>query len=208
MPRSAPAAPRRLVARLAATTVVSVAAAVLATLGTAAPASAHTALHSSSPADGATLPAAPAQVRLGFTEAPSADPLDLAVTLDRQVVPPAGPVRVEGNDVVAPVSLPGPGTYTVAYRVVSSDGHPVTGTVRFTVTGGSASPAADAAGGTAPSPATSAKPSPSTSAAAPVQPPHDASRWPLVVIALVLLVLVGIAVVLVTGPKPPKRNRF
>jgi hypothetical protein len=29
-----------------------------------------------------------------------------------------------------------------------------------------------------------------------------------VVIALVLLVLVGIAVVLVTGPKPPKRNRF
>jgi methionine-rich copper-binding protein CopC len=199
MPRPAPAASRHAAVRPVATLAVALLVAFLGTLGTATPASAHTALKSSSPADGATLTAAPESVRLAFTGKPSS--ADLAVTLDNEIVPLAGPVRVDGSEVVAQVSLPGPGTYTVAYRIVSSDGHPVQGTTRFTVAG--------AAGGASASPAAEAAPTPSASAATgPVPPPEDTSRWPHLVIALVLLVLVGIAVALATGPKPPKRNRY
>ena len=46
-----------------------------------------------------------------------------------------GEVRVEGTEVVAPVRPLGPaGDYTVGYRVLSNDGHPVSGKRGFTLT--------------------------------------------------------------------------
>jgi methionine-rich copper-binding protein CopC len=177
---------------------------------TGAPASAHTALRSSSPADGEALAAPPKQIRLVFTETVATTaPPQVAVTLAGQTVP-SGPVRVDGATIAAPVTASGPGTYTVAYRVVAADGHPVQGTLRFTVTGGGLPTASPAASGGAPSASATATPRPSVSATAKglVPPPADKSRWPHVVIAVVILILIGIAIALATGQRPPKRRRF
>jgi methionine-rich copper-binding protein CopC len=201
---------RRLTVRRLTATLAAVAVGLLAgAMATGSPAAAHTALVSSSPANGATLTTPPRTVRLVFSGAPaSGTPVDVAVTLAGQEVPPAGSVRVDGSTLVIPVNLPGSGTYTVAYRVVSADGHPVQGTVAFTVSDTPGGAAASAS----PSPAASASVGASASAAArptaPVPPPKDTSRWPHLVIALVVLILVAIAVALATGPKRPKRPRI
>ena len=202
MPGSTSPAARPFTGRLLASLAAVLLGALTGAAAVAAPASAHAALRSSSPAEGAVLTTMPGEVRLVFTDRPASSPLDLAVTRDGRVVE-SGPARTDGAAVVAPVSLPGPGTYTVAYRVVAGDGHPVRGTVHFRVAG-SATPAAN------PSPTQIAKLAPRASASptALVPPPDDTSRWPHVVIAVVLLILVGIAIVLLTGKRPPKRPRF
>lgn len=103
---------------------------------TAAPASAHTTLTSASPAKDATV-AAPSEIALTY-----ADP----VRLPRVVVMDAskkqyqsGSARAVDNKVTQAVdgALPN-GKYTVGWRVVASDGHPVEGAYTFTVAGSSA----------------------------------------------------------------------
>lgn len=174
--------------------------------GVAAPASAHTSLRSSSPADGATLTTPPGEVRLEFDERLASSPLAVAVTLAGTRVE-SGPARADGAAVVTPVTLPGPGAYTVAYRVVAGDGHPVQGTVRFRVNG-SAAPAPATTSSAGPTEVAKLAPRASASPTALVPPPPDTTRWPHLVIGLVVLILVGIAVVLATGKRPPKRPRF
>lgn len=100
----------------------------------AAPASAHTALTGSDPADGAEV-AAPTRVTLTFNE---------NVRSARIVIRPEnseaevqrGAAELDGPKAVQAVkgTLPN-GKYTVGYRVISADGHPVTGVLSFTVAG-------------------------------------------------------------------------
>lgn len=107
-------------------------AALLASLLTPSGALAHGALLTADPADGSVLPAAPAQIVLGFTE-PVAP---LAVTL----VTATGERRsldgvVASNDRVT-VPLPaglGRGTHLLSWRVTSADGHPIGGSMVFSV---------------------------------------------------------------------------
>lgn len=104
---------------------------------TAAPASAHTTLTSASPAKDATV-TAPSEIVLTY-----ADPVRLprVVVMDASGAQhQAGAARAVDNKVTQPVhgTLPN-GKYTVGWRVVASDGHPVEGTYTFTVSG---SPAA------------------------------------------------------------------
>ncbi|MFR9728053.1 copper resistance protein CopC [Saccharopolyspora sp. MS10] len=108
-----------------------------ALLGGAGPALAHNTLVGSDPAEGARLATGPAEVRLTFDQPVRAGEGYNTVT----VVGPDGSywtdgqVRVEGTSVVAPVRPLGPaGTYTVGYRVLSDDGHPVPGKVTFELT--------------------------------------------------------------------------
>jgi copper resistance protein C len=97
----------------------------------AVPAQAHTELQSSSPAQGAVLDAAPETVRLTFTEELAGG--SLAVTASGRSVG-VGPARVDGADLVLDIAAGSPGgAWTAAYRVVSADGHPVTGEFAFTV---------------------------------------------------------------------------
>ncbi|GAA1818078.1 copper resistance CopC family protein [Actinomadura chokoriensis] len=103
---------------------------------TAAPASAHTALTSANPAKDATVPA-PSQIVLTY-----ADPVRLprVVLMDASKKQyQSGSAQAVDNKVTQAVggALPN-GEYTVGWRVVSSDGHPVEGTYTFTVTGSSA----------------------------------------------------------------------
>ncbi|MEV1057027.1 copper resistance CopC family protein [Micromonospora chalcea] len=122
----------------------------------ATPAAAHNSLQEATPARDARLTTAPTQVTLRFLQRlnPAFTTITLRDATDRQV--PASAPAVDGATGTVTIEEPlANGTYTVAYRVVSRDGHPVQGSYRFTVADPAAPPAA------APSPAT---PSPAASA--------------------------------------------
>ncbi|MBS1673416.1 MAG: copper resistance protein CopC [Actinobacteria bacterium] len=106
--------------------------AVLAIAGTGA-ASAHDALESTDPASGATVSSLSA-VTLTF----SGDPLGADGATVVQVIGPdkryyetACP-DLNGPAVASPVALGPAGDYEVLWRVVSSDGHPISGSYAFT----------------------------------------------------------------------------
>jgi len=111
-------------------------ASALALMGLLAPpAQAHTDLVSSNPADGATLGAAPSQVVLTFNEDVQSTGTDIVVSdADDIRIDQASGLQVEGATVSVPVDATAQsGDYTVAYRVVSADGHVVEGTLRYSV---------------------------------------------------------------------------
>ncbi|KRF19014.1 hypothetical protein ASG90_03780 [Nocardioides sp. Soil797] len=125
---------------------------VLAVLGPAGPASAHASLVGSDPAEGAVLVAAPQQATLTFDE-PVTLPEDAVQVFDAQGHPVASDSTARDKDVA--VDLPdglSDGTYVVTWGVVSGDGHPVSGSLTFSigkpsedvVTPGSARPTASA----------------------------------------------------------------
>nr|WP_240981334.1 copper resistance protein CopC [Streptomyces sp. N502] len=126
--------------------VLLVAVLVLLLLGGAAPASAHAGLSGTDPRDGSVLDAAPRHLTLTFTE--SVGLLDDSV---RVIDPKNRPVDTgeaahadDSADTVR-VGLPADladGTYTVAWRVVSADSHPVSGAFIFSVGEPSATTAA------------------------------------------------------------------
>ncbi|MFB6791101.1 copper resistance protein CopC [Streptomyces olivaceus] len=110
---------------------------VLLLLGGAGPASAHAALGSADPEDGAVLQRAPGHVTLTFSES-----VGLRDDSFRVLDPGGHRVRTgdtghaDGRSETARVALPGglgEGTYTVAWRVVSADSHPVSGAFTFSV---------------------------------------------------------------------------
>ena len=113
------ASPRSAVGVVAALLAVAVALLVVAP---SAPAWAHNSLKSATPAADATLTSAPAEVVLEFMQALNAQYTTVTVTgPDQQEI--GGAPRVEGATTT--VALDGTrfnGVYTVAYRVVSSDG--------------------------------------------------------------------------------------
>jgi copper transport protein len=104
---------------------------------------AHAALIRTEPADGAVLPRAPAQFRLTFNEPVS--PLLLRLVTPSGSVVPLPRAAMEGSALI--VALPeaftgakaGEGSYVLSWRVASEDGHPVGGTVLFSVGAPSAS---------------------------------------------------------------------
>jgi methionine-rich copper-binding protein CopC len=110
-------------------------AAVVAGLTGAAPASAHSALTGSTPADGATVTTALEQVDLTFSEAPLAG-LDAGLRIEVRDKAgqdeSTGEVRVDGTTMSKRVDLSA-GPHTVLWRYVSPDGHPIDGQVAFTV---------------------------------------------------------------------------
>lgn len=114
------------------------------------PAAAHNVLIDTDPQDGAVLDDAPGRVELTFVEPLNPEYTTIVVTdADQEIVETAGP-HIDGGQgsVTFPQPLPS-GTYTVAYRVISLDGHPVDGSFSFTVEGDGA-----AAEGTGSDPAT------------------------------------------------------
>ncbi|QEU70244.1 transporter [Streptomyces galilaeus] len=110
---------------------------LLLLLGGAGQASAHAALRGADPADGAVLKAAPRSITLTFTES-----VGLIDDTFRVFDPGNGRVEtgeaqhVDGRSDTARVTLPaklGTGTFTVAWRVVSADSHPIAGAFTFSV---------------------------------------------------------------------------
>ncbi|RFU20643.1 copper resistance CopC family protein [Geodermatophilus marinus] len=96
---------------------------------------AHTGLQSSTPTGGETLTAAPDAVTLTFSSAVASKFAQIAVTGPDGESATSGEVTIDGAMVSQPVNTSGAGAYVVAYRVVSDDGHPVSGQLTFTLTG-------------------------------------------------------------------------
>jgi copper resistance protein C len=156
-------------------------------IGPVAPSWAHAEIISSNPADGSTVSSVPASVTLTFTDEIDQQFVRTAVTT------PAGSGVVQSTavrqTVTVPVSSAGPGAYKVLYRVVSADGHPISGQLRFTVAG---TP-------TATPPSTSAATSASSSPAASKESASDSGSgsgagWMLPVAILLAVVAGGGAV--------------
>lgn len=105
-----------------------------ALLWPALPASAHAALVHTDPGAGAVLAAAPAEVRLRFTEAVSPVAAQTAVLTPTGGRADVAPPVSAGQSVVLRLDTGlTDGTYRVTYRVVSDDGHPVAGGFSFSV---------------------------------------------------------------------------
>ncbi|MBT2537406.1 copper resistance CopC family protein [Arthrobacter sp. ISL-69] len=179
-----------------------------AVLSAAAPASAHDAAESSSPAQGATVATPPEKVSVTFNN----DPLALGSQI--QVKDAAGtgwaegPVEIVDNVASQKLRAGAPaGQFTVVWRVVSSDSHPIEGTFTFTAAAGAAgsgtagpgsstTPAKAPTAGTA-QPGTTTAPEPAPDAAEPFP-------WSLVLFAGTALgILVALAVLAKRNLKTP-----
>ena len=162
---------------------------------------AHSDLVSSDPADGAVLATPPTTVSFTFNE-------DLLPDFVRFIATdPSGqtgdlPVSaVDGPTATMdwPTGAPA-GEWTVSYRVVSQDGHPIEGGITFAYDAPAPSPSSTSAAPTA-SP-TSAAPTPSPTSAAPsptISPAADTSSGGLgawAIAGIVLVVLAGVGIVI------------
>ena len=129
-PAPRPGRQRRAV-RLAAAVLV----ALCALLAVAGPAAAHAELIGTDPVDGAVLDRAPDAVTLSFNEPVRLTDREITV-YDADGATIASEASTSGSDVV--VDLPdadalGRGSFVVAWFVVSADGHPISGSLTFSV---------------------------------------------------------------------------
>jgi methionine-rich copper-binding protein CopC len=115
--------------------LVAVIGAVL--LWSAVPASAHNSLIGSTPKDGSLVDEGPGTIELKFDQ-----PVQMGQGLNTiAVIGPnndhweGGAAQVASNVVTAPVRPLGPaGAYKIGYKILSADGHPVSGELTFTLT--------------------------------------------------------------------------
>jgi methionine-rich copper-binding protein CopC len=159
----------------------------LALLLGATPALAHTRLLSSDPTDGASLDTAPPEhVSLTFNETMTPGFSTITVVGPDGARYETGQVGAEGGTVsIALLPLGAAGRYEIGYRVVSADGHPVTGSVTFTLTtpGPGATTAAPEPSAAPAAPAAAAPPP----AAAPAESDGGMPVWPWIIGAVVLV---------------------
>ena len=165
----------------------------------ASPASAHDELVSTDPAADSALDALPAQLTLTFSGELTTDPgaTELEVTDAAGTSLAGGDPVVEGTVVTQPLTGAASGAVTVLWKVVSSDGHPISGQYAFTVT---APPTPT------PTPTSTATAAPSESpteaqTTAPTETPvpsgngNDNTALPWIIGGLLLLAAVGGAVI-------------
>src|SRR6516162_3641895 len=113
--------------------------ALLIALAPASGACAHASLVKAVPADGAVMPLPPATLTLTFNEPVS----PLVVRLIGPDGAPIAPTAVTAEDTTITISAPPAlrrGTHVLSWRVISADGHPVGGSLMFSI--GARSPAA------------------------------------------------------------------
>lgn len=100
-------------------------------VGAAPTARAHDVLEKTTPGDGTTVDRLPGDVVLVFSQEPLEIGLQIIVTGPTGSAA-EGPATIQGREVRQALSATAPaGEYTVAYRVTSDDGHPITGSFRF-----------------------------------------------------------------------------
>lgn len=105
-------------------------------LGSIGAAAAHAHLKASTPAAGTTISAAPAELRLGFSEGVNLKFTGVVVTGPAGVVPTSTAALAPGDDktLVVPVAGPlAPGAYKVEWHALATDGHKTDGSYSFTL---------------------------------------------------------------------------
>ena len=189
----------------------------LAAVGFAGPAAAHDVLISSDPADGSTVQTAPATVTLTFDQpVQNFEPVVTMTGPEGQSYQSGSPT-VDSTVVTSAVGeITQAGQYVIAFRVVSADGHPVTGEVKFQFAGAAlaveSTGAGSAATGTsaaAPAPAatSSAAAAPpsatvSTAAVGPAGSSSGLSGWVWAALALAAVLIIAAIVVVLRRPRP------
>ncbi|MFK4034439.1 copper resistance protein CopC [Nonomuraea wenchangensis] len=163
-------------------------------------AQAHNVLVGSDPRDGATLTAAPERVTLVFDQAVRQGYAQIGVT------GADGSSWADGDAVVAAerVSvklkpLPGGGAYVVGYRILSADGHPVTGKLTFTLAPAAAASPAPAA---APEAVAASDAAGASGAAAEAAANGGAGMAVVWIVGALVLLAAGTAVALRRTPPP------
>ncbi|PNI08398.1 copper resistance protein CopC [Arthrobacter sp. AFG7.2] len=184
-----------------------------AVLGFGGPAAAHDAAESSSPASGASVPTPPEQVSVTFNKNPLGIGAAFSVKDASGTEWAEGPVEIVDNVASQKLRTGGPaGEYTVAWRVVSSDSHPIEGTFAFTAAAaqGPAPSESPAPAGTVPASDTAVATAPAASSApamgtaqpgttAEASEPANAAepfQWSIVIFAAVALGLLATLAIL------------
>jgi methionine-rich copper-binding protein CopC len=99
----------------------------------AVPASAHAHLQKSSPAEGSVLTTSPSSIVLNFSEAARLTALSIQRGDDaKQDLKPLPTTAAQQISVPLPPLKPG--AYSLTWRVLSDDGHMMSGTLHFTLT--------------------------------------------------------------------------
>ena len=108
--------------------------AVLLTLMLPAPALAHAMLEHASPAAGAAMHNAPAEVHLEFSERldPASSDIAVADSAGQSVI--GGVTVVKGKSMIAKLTVLGAGEYRVQWHALSADGHRTEGSYAFRIT--------------------------------------------------------------------------
>ncbi|GAA1404959.1 hypothetical protein AUR04nite_07560 [Glutamicibacter uratoxydans] len=187
--------------------------ALLASFGAVA-ANAHDVLTGSSPKNGATVATSPKELTMTFSaelqKLPGADSTVAALSSEGKKLDATATTK--GNTVtVVPEEKLANGDYTLAVRVISSDGHPVEDSIAFTVDAPAASPSAEASQTPVSSPAASDAASETPSDApseAPAQAPVQnlgAGVNPIVWIIIAVVVAGGLVAVLVNFARNNKK---
>ncbi|WP_168801394.1 copper resistance CopC family protein [Glycomyces buryatensis] len=178
-------------------------------LGLAAPAGAHAALVSTDPEDGASIDEAPASVSATFSEPLDGPSTEIAVTGPDGALDLADPT-FDGDTFSQPMLYTTPGEYTVAFRVISEDGHRVDDSLKFTVAeipadlyAEGAAPedsaeSSEAASEEATEPATSE----ATTAAADDEESNTGTALAAILLGLLIIVGGGVLLVKLLGRKP------
>ncbi len=159
--------------------------------------SAHADLQVSTPEDGESLRVAPEKIRLTFSEELFEELVEISIldaagdlysTIEVEQTPPPG------TDVIFPWPPQAPpGEYSIAYRVVSADGHPVTGTISFSYAATTPEPSSSDSTPSAQSSTPASSPTASAPSASPTNESSTSSSTdsssgtPLVVLGVVLL---------------------
>lgn len=165
---------------------------------TSSPARAHDELLGSDPAAGSTVDALPAELRLTLSGAIAAE----TGASEVQVTDASGAALVDGapttqdNVLTQPLTGEASGVITVLWKVVSSDGHPISGEFSFAV---SASAAPTATGDPTPSesvaPTETATPAPTQEPTTPADGASDsADIWPWILLAVLALAVIAAVV--------------
>ena len=159
--------------------------------------SAHADLQVSTPEDGESLRVAPEKIRLTFSEELFEELVEISIldaagdlysTIEVEQTPPPG----TGVIFPWPPQAP-PGEYSIAYRVVSADGHPVTGTISFSYAATTPEPSSSDSTPSAQSSTPASSPTASAPSASPTNESSTSSSTdsssgtPLVVLGVVLL---------------------
>lgn len=189
--------------------LAAVAALLLPAALTASPAMAHDALSSTAPARDAVVTTAPEAVSLTLTQPPTeAGSLNLSVitvTDGAGTTVSDGTVTVDGATLTTRTAPGAPGTYTVLWRAVSSDGHPIEGKYSFTVQAPASTAPVASPASSAESAAPSAAPSTPSNAVPPAPRPND-DNAPLVVGIAFGLLAVALGVTLWLRRRNTSRN--
>ena len=116
--------------------LVVVVAGVIAAIVPISAASAHNQLKSTDPAANSTIATAPSTITLTFEEAPLTEgDFVTATSASGEKVALGAPVVNEDTVTATWPAAASSGAYTVSWRVVADDGHPVEGTFSFTIAG-------------------------------------------------------------------------